>query len=46
MTINKIFFILLFLATMWFAGFWMGKECYTSYGTCYAPIVKEVFERQ
>ena len=46
MTINKIFFILLFLVALWFAGFWVGKECYLYNGTCYAPIVKEVFDQK
>ena len=42
MTINKIFVLLLFLAGFWFAGFWMGKSCYTASDVCYVPIVREV----
>ena len=45
MIINRIFLILVFLIALWLAGFYAGKECYSYSGTCFVPIVKDVFDR-
>lgn len=44
--INKWFLVLLFMASIWGIGFWMGEQCYTHDGTCYASFARDILDKE